>query len=191
MLVRVLPDWPAHKLGELSYPGVWPEPVVKDGKEDKGEPRQEYLDGIWVGYRGFDKYGIEPRYPFGHGLSYTTWKVKCCQCENVANTNVANDQLELDIGNGNNSTMATLVKVSVSNTGKMAGRRAVLLFASKPPQDGVEMPKKELVAFESVCLKPGESTTVEFKVGFEELKYWSDKENRWLMPNGNIKFTAE
>lgn len=188
---KELNDWPAHKLGELSYPGVWPEPVVKDGKEDKGEPRQEYLDGIWVGYRGFDKYGIEPRYPFGFGLSYTTWEVKCCQCENVTNTNVANDQLELDIGTGNTSTLATLITVRVTNTGKMAGRRAVLLFASKPQQQDAEMPKRELVAFDSVNLGPGESTTVEFKLGFEELKYWSEAKNSWQMPKGNVTFQAE
>ena len=109
----------------------------------------------------------------------------------MANTNVANDQLELDIGNGNNSTMATLVKVRVTNTGKMAGRRAVLLFASKPQQEDAEMPKRELVAFDSVNLGPGESTTVEFKLGFEELKYWSEAKNSWQMPKGNVTFQAE
>ena len=154
----------------------------------RGEPRQFYHDGIWVGYRGFDKFGVEPRYPFGHGLSYTTWKeevLECCQCENVAN-----GQLELEIGNGNNSTMATLVTVRVTNVGKMAGRRAALLWAHKPNQPDAEMPKKELVAFDSVTLAPGESTTVRFRVGFEELKYWSEAANAWRMPDGDIAFSV-
>ncbi len=169
---KELNDWPAHKLGELSYPGVWPQPPIPDGKgKCAGEPRQEYLDGIWVGYRGFDKYGIAPRYPFGHGLSYTTWKVEVVECgqrENVASAHVR-----------------------VTNTGKMAGRRAVLLFASKPPQKDAEMPLRELVAFDSVHLGPGESTVVEFKAGFEELKYWSEADHAWRMPTGRVAFHAE
>lgn len=52
------------------------------------------------------------------------------------------------------------------------------------------MPPKELVAFESVQLAPGESTTIEFRIGFEELKYWSEKENRWMMPQGEVEFQA-
>jgi beta-glucosidase len=79
----------------------------------------------------------------------------------------------------------------VTNTGKRTGRRAVLLFASKPQQQDAEMPKRELVAFDSVNLGPGESTVVEFKVGFEELKYWSEAANAWQLPKGEITFTAE
>jgi beta-glucosidase len=78
----------------------------------------------------------------------------------------------------------------VTNTGAKAGRHSVLLFASKPDQPDAEMPKKELVAFESVALAPGESTEVNFTVGFEELKYWNEKKGRWEMPVGNIVFSA-
>ena len=188
---KALRDWPAIRYGDESYPGV--RPFIGDTRK-RGEPRLFYHDDIWVGYRGFDKFGIEPRYPFGHGLSYTTWKeeiCECCQCENIANANVANGQLELEIGNGNNSTMATLVTVRVTNVGKMAGRRAVLLWASKPNQPDAEMPPKELVAFDSVTLAPGESTVVRFRVGFEELKYWSAAAGAWRMPKGNIDFVVE
>ncbi len=169
---KELDDWYSMRLGEKSYPGVWPKPPVKQGRHLMGEPWQEYLDGIWVGYRAFDKFGIEPRYPFSHGLSYTKWVTSLVDC----------NRLQSD---------AFDCKVRVANTGTMAGRRAVLLFASKPPQDDVEMPEKELVAFESVWLAPGESAEIGFNVGFEELKYWSEKENRWLMPKGRIKFMAE
>ena len=165
----------------MSYPGVWPEPALKNGKEDEGAPRQEYLDGIWVGYRGFDKYGVAPRYPFGHGLSYTTWK-----CEIVSR-----QDLGLQTSDVLGPKSEVLISIRVTNTGKMAGRRAVLLFASKPNQPDAEMPPKELVAFDSVNLGPGESTVVEFKVGFEELKYWSEAANAWQLPKGGITFTAE
>ena len=162
-----LEDWHSIALGEKSYPGVWPTPPRKEGRHLMGEPYQEYEDGIWVGYRAFDKFGIEPRYPFGHGLSYTTW-----ECNVV-------------------SAREGAVSVRVTNTGKRSGRHAVLLWASKPRQADAEMPKRELVAFESVNLGPGESKVVEFRPGFEELKYWSEKEGRWLMPEGQISFTAE
>lgn len=169
---KKLDDWHSIKLGERSYPGVWPSPPVKNGNLLLGDPQVEYLDGIWVGYRGFDKFGIEPRYPFGHGLSYTTWETALVDCNR-------------------RQSRAFDCKVRVVNTGAMAGRRSVLLFASKPQQPDAEMPKKELVAFESVWLGPGESSTIEFNVGFEELKYWSERKNCWRMPEGDVSFTAE
>ena len=169
---KKLEDWPAHALGEKSYPGVWPRPPKKNKRgQIMGDPAEEYLDGIWVGYRGFDKYGIEPRYPFGHGLSYTTWKEELAKCERV-------------IG-------GYALECKVENAGKVAGRRVVLLWASKPAQKDAEMPKRELVAFESVTLAPGESTTVRFRVGFEELKYWSEAAKAWKMPEGEIKFSVD
>ena len=179
-----LDDWHSVRLGERSYPGVWPTPPVKKGNVLLGDPQVEYLDGIWVGYRAFDKFGVEPRYPFGHGLSYTTWK---CEVESVK---CRRGNGEGETGNAADEAQFTAT-VSVANTGAVAGRRAVLLFASKPQQPGAEMPKRELVAFESVRLGPGESRTVSFDVGFEELKYWSEKDGRWLMPEGEIAFKAE
>ncbi len=176
---KKLDDWPSHALGEKSYPGVWPKPPKKNKKGQLwGDPWQEYADGIWVGYRGFDKYGIEPRYPFGHGLSYTTWHVGSPEVEKKGT------------GNGERGTEWQLT-VRVENAGKMAGRRAVLLWASKPQQKDAEMPRRELVAFESVNLKPGETKSVSFKAGFEELKYWSEQDNRWKMPEGEVKFAVE
>ena len=168
---KKLEDWYSIRLGEKSYPGVWPEKPRKEGKRLVGEPWQEYLDGIWVGYRAFDKFGIAPRYPFGHGLSFTTWETRVVDIERAGD--------------------AFSIVCEVANTGTMAGRRAVLLFASKPRQPDAEMPAKELAAFESVELAPGEKKRIEFAVGFEELKYWSEKENRWLMPKGDIAFHAE
>ena len=174
---KALRDWPAIRYGDESYPGV--RPFVGDTRA-RGEPRQVYHDGIWVGYRGFDKFGIEPRYPFGHGLSYTAW-----ECEIVARPD-----LGLQTSDVLSPESEVLICVRVTNVGKMAGRRAVLLFASKPDQPDAEMPKKELVAFDSVTLAPGESTELRFKLGFEELKYWSEAEGRWRMPQGDISFSV-
>ena len=73
----------------------------------------------------------------------------------------------------------------------MSGRRSVLLFAAKPDQEDAEMPNHELVAYTSVELKRGESKPVSFKVGFEELKYWSEQKKSWQMPKGEIKFSID
>jgi len=168
---KSLHDWPAIRYGRRSYPGEYDlaaEAVTtgQNGGWDRKPPQQVYLDSIWVGYRGFDRFGFEPRYPFGHGLSYTTFKVE-------------------------QESSGESLRYKVTNTGSRAGRKAVLLWASKPAQADAEMPAKELVDFASVELKPGESKTVEFKVGFEELKYWSVAANAWKMPSGTVTFRAD
>ena len=166
---RTLHDWPAIRFGEESYPGFRP---FLDDDRSRGEPRQFYHDGIWVGYRGFDRFGTDVRYPFGHGLSYTTWSE-----EIVAETNdLAADETE--------------IVVRVTNTGARAGRHSVLLWASKPNQPDAKMPPKELVAFESVRLAPRQSADVRFTVGFEELKYWSEAAGAWRLPQGEIIFSV-
>ncbi len=167
---KTLRDWPAMRYGDESYPGV--RPFVGDTRK-RGDPRQYYHDGIWVGYRGFDRFGTGVRYPFGHGFSYTTWSA-----EIIAETNDPAENM-------------TEIVVRVTNTGVRDGRHSVLLWASKPDQPDAEMPPKELVAFDSVTLAPGESTVVRFRVGFEELKYWSVAAGAWRMPKGNIDFAVE
>lgn len=167
---KTLHDWPSMRLGRRSYPGEW----AFDGKgvwSREDHPSQYYYDGIWVGYRGFDKFGTGVRYPFGHGLSYTSWNVGA----------------PIAVKNGDSYS----ISCEVANAGRMAGRRAILLWASKPDQPDAEMPRRELVAFESVTLAPGETANVSFNIGFEELKYWSESDNRWRMPEGTIKFSAD
>ena len=140
-----------------------------------------YEDDIFVGYRYFETIpGAKEKvvYPFGHGLSYTTWEVevlKCCQCENVANANVANDQLELEIGTVNNSTMATFVKVRVANTGKVAGRHSVLCYTSQKGGKA-EHPALELRAYAKTgLLAPGEGETLELSFARDDLAYFDDE----------------
>ena len=167
---KTLHDWPSMRFGRRSYPGEW----AFDGKgtwSRKDHPSLYYHDGIWVGYRGFDRFGTAVRYPFGHGLSYTAWEVGAPVVEK------------------NGSVYS--ISCEVKNAGRIAGRHAVLLWASKPSRPYAEMPKKELVAFEDATLAPGEVATVKFRIGFEELKYWSEAEGLWRMPEGEVVFAAE
>ena len=163
---KTLRDWPSMRFGLESYPGV--RPFEDNGTKGwaRENPRQFYHDGIWVGYRGFDKFGTGVRYPFGHGLSYTDFSLRAEQ---------DGDRLA----------------VEVTNTGARAGRRVVKCWARKPGQPDAEMPARELVDFASVYLRPGETRTVVFRPGYEELKYWSEKAKGWRMPVGHVILTAD
>lgn len=153
---KKLTDWLSHSMGNYSYPGI-----VKTDAAGKtvGDPQQFYSDYIWVGYRHFDKAGIEPRFAFGHGLSYTTFKME--------KTDSPEDSFS----------------VKVTNTGKREGAEVVQCYISKPESEA-PMPVRELVAFQKINLKPGQSETVTFKPQEEDLRYWNEENNGWKVAPG-------
>lgn len=156
---KKLTDWLSHRAGESSFPGV----LSEDGKRRD----QFYTDYIWVGYRHFDKAGIEPRYPFGFGLSYTTF------------------QLE-KTDSGQEKTLS----VKVTNTGKREGAEVVQFYISKPETEKILMPARELVYFEKVFLKPGESKTVSFTPGEDSMRYWNEEAKGWKVEKGEYSLYA-
>ena len=115
-----------------------------------------YQEGIYVGYRYYEKAGISVRWPFGYGLSYTDFS--------YANLTV----------NGNT------VSVTVKNTGQRAGAEVVQLYV-KTPQDGLHRPIRELKGFQKVFLQPGESQTVTFVLTDRSFAVWQDG---WKVPSG-------
>ncbi|MDE6556750.1 MAG: glycoside hydrolase family 3 C-terminal domain-containing protein [Duncaniella sp.] len=129
-----LEDNSAHHFGQLSYPG--------------DSITQDYADDILVGYRWHDTKGIPARYPFGYGMSYTTFRLDATPA-NV--TMSGNDKTE--------------IKVKVTNTGKRAGSDTLQLYvAPDPANTSLERPVKELKAFRKVWLEPGATTEVTFAV---------------------------
>jgi len=129
-----------------------------------GENRHvEYAEGIYVGYRGFDKHNIEPLFPFGHGLSYTTF-----------------DYSGLRIA-------FPTVSVSVRNSGARAGAEVVQLYL-QPPPSSVDRPVKELKGFGRVMLQPGETKTVSFTLDKASLSYYDLAIHDWVAQPG--RFTA-
>ena len=108
--------------------------------------QEDYREGIFVGYRWFDKSDIDPRYPFGYGLSYTEFGIKF---DSVTN-------------NGSNIT----VKASVTNTGKLAGREVLMLYLSYPDSNHVREVRSLAAFAKSSLLEPGESeiVTMEFDI---------------------------
>ena len=124
----------------------------------------DYQEGIYVGYRHFDKTNIEVSYPFGYGLSYTQFKYADMA---VA---VLNDTLKVDI--------------SVSNTGGCKGKEVVQLYLSKPDSK-IDRPVQELKAFtKTSILNPSEAANLTFKIPLNELTYWNEKESKWTLEKG-------
>lgn len=147
---------PSGKLTE-SWPVSYEEVI---SRETFGKKNVEYREGIYVGYRYYDKAGKCVRYPFGYGLSYTTF---------------AYSDLKIQ---GQN------VSVTITNTGTCEGAEVVQLYLA-PPEDGIFRPEKELKGFARVELKPGESKIVKMKLDDRSFAIWADG---WKVPKG--KYTV-
>jgi beta-glucosidase len=128
--------------------------------------RVHYGEGIFVGYRYYDKKEIAPLFPFGYGLSYTTFAVSNLMLS-VEETAVP----ELE------------VTVDVTNTGSRAGQEVVQLYVSDI-EAAVARPPKELKAFQKVWLEPGETKTVSFQLSHGSLAYYDDELHGWQAEAG-------
>jgi len=122
-----------------------------------------YGEGLFVGYRGYDATRTEVAYPFGHGLSYTTFGYS-----DLA-VNATSDGIS--------------VSVTVTNTGPTAGREVVQTYVSIAESTVVRVPR-ELKGFVDVTLEPGASATVEISIPTEELAFWSVVDEAWVVESG-------
>lgn len=124
---------------------------------------QEYNEGIYVGYRYFDTFGVKPRYAFGYGLSYTTFDTQF---------------VSVDARSG-----AVTMKAAVANTGSVAGREVVQLYASVPFGDSAE--KQRLVAFAKTKeLAPGETQEITLSVSLRDLSCYDEGKAAWVLRGG-------
>ncbi|MGH2760339.1 MAG: glycoside hydrolase family 3 C-terminal domain-containing protein, partial [Actinomycetota bacterium] len=131
-----------------SYPGA-------DGKV-------AYAEGVFVGYRHYDAESVEPLYPFGHGLSYTTFGY---------------GELTVD------ESDEIVACIDVTNTGDVAGKEVVQLYVSDL-EASVSRPPKELKRFEKVTLEPGETKTVRFVLDSRAFAFWKDG---WVTEPGEFE----
>ena len=143
------------------------------GKDKDAEPQRnvdytEYEEGIYVGYRWFDKQGLEVSYPFGYGLSYT--------------------RFEWSEASVKPSRGETAVSVKVTNTGKIPGKDVVELYVAAP-QGELDKPVKELKAYAKTReLQPGESQLVTLKVKNSELASYDESASAWVTDAGHYDF---
>ncbi|WP_194410467.1 glycoside hydrolase family 3 C-terminal domain-containing protein [Microbacterium cremeum] len=124
-----------------------------------------YGEGLFVGYRWYDARRIEVAFPFGHGLSYTSFAYGDASAAVNADGDVE-------------------VTVAVTNTGDRAGREVVQVYTSLPGGE-VHRPVRELKAFASVALQPGETRDVALTVRRKDLAYWDTRVDRWLVEGGS------
>jgi beta-glucosidase len=143
------------------YPGQ-----TRDGTPYPVEP---YTEGIFYGYRGYDKAGKEPMYPFGFGLSYTTFEL----------SNMKVDK----------SGAGVKVSLDIRNTGRRAGAEVVQIYVGEE-NCPAPRPRRELKGFVKVNLAPGESRNIEITLPREAFAYWSPSAKDWTVDAGN-KFTIE
>ena len=134
-------------------------------------PYELYKESIFVGYRYFETVNKEVRYPFGYGLSYTSFEY----------SDLTLDKEEYTEGE------KLKVSVKVTNTGKRAGKEAVLLFVGARDTDYVLRPVKELRAFDKVELLAGESKVVEFELDSRAFSYYETKISDWFVESGDYE----
>lgn len=127
----------------------------------------DYNEGVLVGYRWYDTKGIEPLYPFGYGLSYTTFEIGKLKMQSRL---VSPDK-------------GIRCSVTVKNTGDVFGAEVVQLYVKENNPDVIR-PEKELKRFSKVYLKPGESKVVEFSLGYDDLAFWNENTHDWETPEG-------
>ncbi len=148
-----LGDCGAHSFGEICYPG--------DGT------REEYAEDILVGYRWHDTKGIPSLFPFGHGLSYTTFT--------YGKPALSSGTMERD--------GSITVTVPVGNSGTVSGKEVVQLYVGED-SPRVPRPVKELKGFEKVSLAPGEETEVGFSLTAGDLAYFDGEAGAWRADAG-------
>jgi beta-glucosidase len=144
-----LADTPAY----LSHPGQF------------GVAR--YDEGLYIGYRWYDAREIEPQFPFGHGLGYTTWSLGAAS-------------LSGSVGDG------ITVRVPVTNTGQRSGSTVVQCYVSAHA-DTPRRPLRELRGFAKVSLQPGETLDVEIWLPERAFAVWSPVEHGWVVPEGGYE----
>jgi beta-glucosidase len=149
---KKLSDSPAHALG--NYPGT--------------NGTVTYAEGLLVGYRWFDTKNIEPQFPFGFGLSYTTFKYS---------------NLKLIPAEGTNEVVTA--QFEIENTGKAAGAEVAQLYVHEN-NSSLPRPKKELKGFKKVFLKPGEKQTVSISLNTSAFSYYDDTKKSWVAENDSF-----
>ncbi|MCI1219150.1 MAG: glycoside hydrolase family 3 C-terminal domain-containing protein [Bifidobacterium sp.] len=134
-----------------------------------------YGEGVYVGYRYYDSFGKEVAYPFGYGLSYTTFDIS-----EVTATKSAQD------AEGNTTNNSASVSAKVTNTGERDGYATVQIYVA-PPTSQVSRPSHELKGFKKVFLAAGASTTVSFDLDERSFAYWSTRFNDWHVEAGDYR----
>ncbi len=165
--VHALGQWPIRLILETPPPPPSMKPeerVIIYGYDS------DYTEGIFMGYRWFDEKKIEPRFPFGFGLSYTSF---------------AMDSMRVEVASNSAADPRVIVHARVTNTGARAGAEIVQVYVSDP-ECSVSRPPRELKAFAKVQLQPGESKEVQMELNQRSFAFWSEQNHAWTVEPGEF-----
>lgn len=167
--------------------------VFPSDQNFSGRKRQvQYREGLFVGYRYFASADVAPQFPFGHGLSYTSfaWDPLIVSEARQADAGVAADGVAADgVGVDGVDGDGWLVEVQVTNTGRRAGSDVVQIYA-RFPSSRVHRPERQLVGFAKLHLNPGESATVEIRVPRRSIAVWNTSTAAWFVEPGTVELIA-
>lgn len=141
-------------------------PACGNYDETRDQKKVFYNEGIFVGYRGYDRKGIAPLFPFGFGLSYTDFEYTDLNA-------VVKDNRHVE------------VSFRIKNTGKYAGAEIAQVYVHDL-KSAEERPQKELKGFEKISLSPGESKEVKIILDEEAFQYFSARKNKWVFEKGDF-----
>jgi beta-glucosidase len=174
-MARMLDDYACHSLGAWDLQPHFPDPpTVAPHKKEERHPihgyDSNYAEGLLVGYRWFDAKAVEPLFPFGFGLSYTTFKLSGGH---------------LEIIDSSKDSPEILAMVDVCNTGECRGAETVQVYV-EDCSASVQRPVRELKGFEKVFLYPGETKTVSIPLDFRSFAFWDDSTHCWMIEPGEF-----
>ena len=163
-------DYPYVKYGPEAYPGITGVDVPANSAGEVPHRQVYYKEDIYVGYRGFDRDKVQPQFPFGFGLSYTTFAY------GKPSAAVNGESIE--------------VVVPVTNTGKVAGKEVIQVYVSAPASKTLPKPVKELKGFAKTrLLAPGESQTLHVTIPRSDLASWNEQTHQWQVDGGTYTFS--
>jgi beta-glucosidase len=159
---------PSGKLPE-TFPAVYEDTVTARNGQFGLTGRVEYLEGIHVGYRYYEKENVPPAFPFGHGLSYTTFQVDNLEIQTTAPFNYTSAKASDPIWN----QYIAQVKFDIRNTGDVYGGEIVQCYVTNC-DCRLEHPEKELKAFQKVFLAPSESKPITIELPLRAFSFYDE-----------------
>ena len=159
---------PSGKL-PVTFPVTWEQEPIAVQNYRNNDSTDTYSEGLYVGYRHFDKEQIKPQFPFGFGLSYTSFK--------YSNLKITTDTTE--------GKLSAVVSFTITNTGKREGAEIAQVYVHEEnPQ--LDRPVKELKDFVRVDLKPGASKTVHVKLDNDAFHYYNPGKKAWVVDHASF-----
>ena len=162
--------------GDAEPGGRLPVSFLADGSQGPrpylGGGKIRYDEGVMVGYKYLVQNGQKPQFPFGHGLSYSTYRLDSLAIRPLGEADTA-----------------TFVAVRVKNTGPRAGTTVIQVYSGALPAP-VETPRLKLVGFVKVALDAGAEQTVTIPIERRLLSYWNEKRGNWTTPKGSVSVSV-